>query len=894
VSDLHVRAGQLFEAALELESGARLEFVAQACGADAALHAQVVALLAAHDRADGILEFDAAALFNPDRAPERVGAYRVVRELGRGGMGVVYEAERDDGQFLRRVAIKLLRGGDAESLRHRVLAERQILASLDHPNIARLLDGGVTAEGRPYLVMEHVDGLPMDVYCDRMRLTVAERLHLFVLVVRAVAYAHRNLVVHRDLKPSNILVAADGTPKLLDFGVAKLLNPGIGSMGSVGRDARVNAPDLVALTPEYASPEQLRNEMVTTQSDVYSLGVLLHVLLCGRRPFNAHSSADLMAAVCETDVVSASERVGRDETLPQLGGGEYKVSAEAIARARQTTPARLARVLRGDLESIIRMALRKEPRHRYASAELLADDIQRYLEARPVVAHGRGHVYSAGKLVLRHRLTAAAVLVGVTSLLGSATASLNQASQAREAQVRADRARSEAQRVSEFVISLFEGGAPEQAMGRTITARDLVQRGVQRIDALNEEHHVQASLLAVLGEVLGSLADYNDAQLLTERALSLYEAQADDHGRARMLVQLGTMQRQRGRYRDARETMMKALDLQLRLLGPSSEELGATYHQLAAIAVYLGDTDEALQYADDAYSIHRTRHGEHHRLTLNTLLLRGVVQRRRGDRDEAERIMRTVIASRPLAMGSTHREAMEDRLQLADVLVMKGSTAEAERIYRQVLVEAPVGEPAALEPRAWARNSLARMLARRGDLASAELLLRDSYAERRSVYGEGHPRTAEAAMALGSNLVAQARLPEAEQLYQNAADIYRVALGEQHLSYHDALAQIADVYFRRGRHAQADSLLARAYALSIAAEGPSAHGLPYLLRRRGEVHVALGRYDDAEAFLTQALTNAVARGYSAGVSRSIHQSLAELYLAWGRVADAARHSALAQ
>jgi eukaryotic-like serine/threonine-protein kinase len=340
VSDLRARAEQIFDAALELERGARLEFVAQACGADAALRAQVVALLSAHDRADGILEFDAAALLNPERVPERIGAYRVARELGRGGSGVVYEAERDDGQFLRRVAIKLLRGDDADSLRHRVLAERQILASLDHPNIARLLDGGVTPDGRPYLVMEHVDGLPLDVYCDRMRLTVAERLRLFVLVVRAVAYAHRNLVVHRDLKPSNILVTAEGAPKLLDFGVAKLLNPGIGNVGSITRGAPRSAPDLVALTPEYASPEQLRNEMVTTQSDVYSLGVLLHVLLCGRRPFNAGSIADLMLAVCDAEVQPPSERVARDEALSLLGGGEHLVSAEVVGGGGRTPPPR--------------------------------------------------------------------------------------------------------------------------------------------------------------------------------------------------------------------------------------------------------------------------------------------------------------------------------------------------------------------------------------------------------------------------------------------------------------------------------------------------------------------------------------------------------------------------
>jgi serine/threonine-protein kinase len=275
--DTRQRAEDVFEAALELEPAARSEYVARVCEYDPALLRQVMALLGAHARAEGVLDLDAVTLLRDvsDAPPERLGAYRVVREIGRGGMGVVYEAERDDGQFLRRVAIKVLRAGHDPALRQRVLAERQILASLAHSDIARLLDGGVTPDGRPYLVMEHVEGFPVDVFCDRMRLSIPERLQLFILIARAVAYAHRNLVVHRDLKPSNILVTADGNVKLLDFGVAKLLNPAL-----VGVTSHT-LPDRLAFTPEYASPEQLRGEALTTVSDVYALGVLLYELLTG-------------------------------------------------------------------------------------------------------------------------------------------------------------------------------------------------------------------------------------------------------------------------------------------------------------------------------------------------------------------------------------------------------------------------------------------------------------------------------------------------------------------------------------------------------------------------------------------------------------------------------------
>jgi eukaryotic-like serine/threonine-protein kinase len=882
------RVEAVFEAALELGADARSAFVTAACGDDVAMRRAVLALLAGSARTRGVLERAPPAPAH-DAPPERLGVYRVLREIGRGGMGVVYDAERDDGQFRRRVAVKIMRPDSDPELRQRVLAERQILAALDHPCIARLLDGGLTTDGRPYLVMEHVDGLPVDVYCDRMRLTVAERLRLFCEVARAVEHAHRSLVVHRDLKPSNILVTADGRLKLLDFGIAKLLNPWVHGAGPP------MTRDRLALTPEYASPEQLQGDAVTTGADVYSLGVVLYELMTGRRPFAQHeaSPARHIAAVCSSDPEPASARVLRAETIGGAAAGSSArcLDPAAVAAARQTTPQRLAHGLRGDLDAITAMALRPEPGRRYGSAELLAQDVERHLADERVQAHAGTRAYALRKLVRRHRVEAAAAVLVSASLLAGAGASMWQARAALAARAQAEVAVAESTRITEFLLALFEAGAPEATLAGAVTARDIVERGVARIGMLQEQPAVQASLLAVLGQVLGSLAEYEDAQRLTERALALHEAAGDETGLARMLAQRGTLQRQRGDYRQAQQTLLQALALQRRVLGPADASLGATYHQLAGIAVYLGELQDAERHAEEGYEIHRAALGETHRLTLNSLLLRGVVQRRLAQHDEAERTMRQVIARRPLAGGSTRAEAMEDRLQLADLLTLRGRADEAERTYRDILAEAR-STPDEFAARGRARHGLATLLARRGDLADAELLRREAHEEQRAIYGASHRAVAQSASALAAVLLSRGQLDSAEHYYREAAMVFRSTVGERHLAHANALAEIAAIHLQRGSYAAADSLLVHAMALRTAGEGPNAHGMPDLMRRRAEVHIARGRFEDAEETLQQALSDALARGYSPGAIREIHRTLAQLFIAWSRPADAAPHAAL--
>jgi serine/threonine-protein kinase len=371
------RVELVFERAFELSPRERQAMLDASCAGDAELRAEVQLLLDAHDRAEGkFLEGDVARLARQALLPERVGEYRVLRELGRGGMGVVYLAEREGQRPRRRVAVKVLRdGGHALEIRRRFEVERHVLAALDHPHMARLLDGGLDIEGHPFIVMEYVDGLPIDEFCDARRLTIDDRLRLFCTVARAVHHAHRHLIVHRDLKPSNILVTGDGIPKLLDFGIAKLLDP-----ASFEDGPPITADGTRPMTPEYASPEQIRGEPISTASDVYTLGILLCELLTGRRPY-----PNLPKSVVERELMVLHAEPAKPSSLV---AGDTEAATRAASRS--ISPPRLGRRLRGDLDRIVLTALRKEPERRHQSAEQLAEDVERHLGERRMLAQLQG------------------------------------------------------------------------------------------------------------------------------------------------------------------------------------------------------------------------------------------------------------------------------------------------------------------------------------------------------------------------------------------------------------------------------------------------------------------------------------------------------------------------
>ena len=521
-SDRFRRIDALFDKALDLEPEEQRAFLDRACESDADLRRAVLDLLEAHRESADFLEvaaegLHASLLEDPeslppdDAAPDRVGPFRVVRLIGRGGMGAVYLGEREDGQFRQRVALKRIRHAWAgEDLVRRFLEERRILALLESPLIARLIDGGVTADGMPYFAMEYVEGEPIDRHCDRHHLTVEQRLELFSVVCEGVQYAHQRLVVHRDLKPSNILVDDDGNLKLLDFGIAKLLDRLDGP-----EERPLTSTGIYPMTPEFAAPEQVRGLPISTAADVYALGVLLYWLLAGRRPYEVggRSPGEVERVVCHVEPPDPSAT---------FGPGREESDRDERARARGTTADRLRRRLRGDLDLIVRKAMRKEPERRYASPAALQEDLQRFLEGRPVLARPDSAAYRLRKFVRRNRVPVAAAAVALVAL-GAATAFST--AQMREATRQRDAARYDARRsqatadVQSVVLSDTRG--PD---GRPLTAVEqirLAQRMIMR--RFRGEPGLAVELLTELSGRLYEVGDREEQRrMLTDaRALAV-------------------------------------------------------------------------------------------------------------------------------------------------------------------------------------------------------------------------------------------------------------------------------------------------------------------------------------------------------------------------------------
>jgi serine/threonine protein kinase/tetratricopeptide (TPR) repeat protein/TolB-like protein len=420
--DSWARTKELFSLALEREPDARHAFLQEICGTDETLRLELESLLASHERAGNFLENAAAEPWHPTPAANMIGRivgdYRVIREAGRGGTSIVYLAERADQQYQKRVAIKILRSaGESIDIIQRFRTERQTLAELNHPNIVTLLDGGTTNEGLPYLVMDFVEGMPIDRYCDTHHLPIGERLRMFRIVCEAVEHAHRNGVIHRDLKPSNILVTSESVPRLLDFGIAKLCDP-----KRFALDTMVTLIGTRAMTPEYASPEQVRGQPVTVATDLYSMGVLLYVLLCGHHPFRIKDSSlfDLEKMICEQAPVRPSVAVKRIDDNGRGDDDSTPLTPQSVAVHRALRPAALVRELRGDLDAIATKALSKEPQRRYLSAIEFSDDIGSYLAGMPVGARRSRVLYRAEKFIARHRESLAVALIILTVGSGAA------------------------------------------------------------------------------------------------------------------------------------------------------------------------------------------------------------------------------------------------------------------------------------------------------------------------------------------------------------------------------------------------------------------------------------------------------------------------------------------
>lgn len=606
------RIRALFDEALGYPAEARSAFLDTRCGENTALRAEVEGLLAAEAAASGLLDGPVEAyagdlLREMKRETTRqltgtvAGSYRLLKELGSGGMGTVYLAERADGQFEQQVALKLIkRGMDSDAILQRFLNERQILARLQHPHIAGLLDGGITDEGQPYFAMEYVEGQAIDAYCDAHRLDIVHRLRLFIDVCATVQYAHQNLIVHRDLKPSNILVDAEGQVKLLDFGIAKVLSEEAED-GLTGTGMRV-------MTPQHAAPEQVRGQVVTTSADIYSLGVVLYELLTGHRPYRVSglSPSEVEHLVCDQDPKRPSTAVSLADTVTYSGGTTKEVTPEKIGEARAMTPERLKKRLSGDLDNIVLKALRKKPDQRYASAEAFLQDIKRHLDGLPVEARPKAFGYRAQKFVGRHRWGVVASLAFVLVISGLVSFYTIRVTQERD---ETKHALQRVERISDFTIGLFELADPNEAQGDTLTTLEILARSQDRLQrAFQNEPEVRAEMLDVLGEIHGGLGNYSTAEDLLHEAITLRRTWAETRPEdlSESLKHLGAVQIRSRKLDFALTNMEEALDYARKAYSPNHVEIGVMLDMLGSIAYLQGRYDEVEPYFRQALAIFET------------------------------------------------------------------------------------------------------------------------------------------------------------------------------------------------------------------------------------------------------------------------------------------------
>jgi eukaryotic-like serine/threonine-protein kinase len=904
------RLVEAFHGALDAPTAERSAYLDRACGGDAALRDEVDAMLAANGShgAFGLeqLVCDVAPADEADSLiGARLGPWRVVDGLGQGGMGTVYRAERDDGRYAQRVALKVVRSAQPRGAA-RFAAETAILARLSHPNIARLIDGGHTPEGSAYLVMEYVDGQPITAHADAHRLTVDERLRLFRVVCAATEHAHHALVVHRDLKPANIFVSRAGEVKLLDFGIAKLLEP----------DAPLadqTLPGLRALTPAYAAPEQLRAEPVTTATDVYVLGAVLYELLTGQR---ARGEPHTRPSEWPGLPPAPSIAVRRGASDAEDG------VAPRLAAARHTSPVRLARRLTGDVDRVVMKALQPEPGRRYGSAGQLGDDIQRLLDGRPVVAQPDTRAYRVRRFVGRHRVAS-----GLAAALGTIVVSFAvvAALQARSIAVERDRARLEArraERVSVLVTDLFKLAEPGPGRGATITARELLDRASHRVAGeLQGDAATQVALFNALGRVYGNLGLHDAAiavlddamarhgsvpapgaetlaaaetlQLLGERHASKHDfARAEARFRAALALRrglpasgadvaatlegLGRTLNATGRYAEARATLEDALAIRRRA-GASAADLMSGLHELGLLVHFAGDTARAEQLFREAVAFGDRIAGPSAAKVTGLLHKAELVAAFDRAPERAEPLLREALAMARTIHAGDHTDVAICLASLAGNLLRLRKLPDAEAVAHEsvaMLVRLHGdrhGETLA------ARVTLARVLRAAGKPPAAESVLRYSLPHARALLGDGDSTTIVITRGLATVLEEQGRFREAHAIRRDELSRTERVLGEHDVFVATGLAALGQHGLDRGRLDLAEQYFVQALAVRHRLHPPGhwrideARGLVGLARLRA------GRLAEAEIDLRAAYEGLRAhRGPTAKETAAVQARLAEL------------------
>jgi eukaryotic-like serine/threonine-protein kinase len=827
---------------------ARSAYLEKACGPDEAARQRIEALLQALEKGaqpgetakpisvgTATPQHREADLAEPAGAV--IGRYKLVEVIGEGGYGTVYLAEQEE-PVRRQVALKVIKlGMDTKQVIARFEAERQALALMEHPNIAKVFDAGATASGRPFFVMELVRGVPITDYCDRANLSPVERLDLFIQVCQAIQHAHQKGIIHRDIKPSNILVAEqDGkaVPKVIDFGIAKAT-----AGQALGGQTLLTAFEQFIGTPAYMSPEQAQAEGqdVDTRSDIYSLGVLLYELLTGRLPFGVKGL--LEAGVNEMRRIIGQEAPPKPSTRLSTLGAE---DLSRVAKRRCLEPVKLIQLVRGDLDWIVMKCLEKERGRRYGTAESLAEDLGRHLRHEPVEAAAPGAMYRVGKFVRRHRVALATVGAFVLLLVAGAAVSIWQA-------VRAGRAELESREVAGFLEDMLESVSPEQAKGRdTGLLREIVDKAAARIEVdLKNQPRVRARLQSILGSVYLNLGEYDTAGPLLTNALAVRE----------------------------------------RLLGPDHPDTICSLNDLAVSLQSKSDFAAAEPLFRRALQVSERTMGKDHPYTMNKVLNLAMTLKAQGNSAGAEPLLRRALETGERTLGKDHPDTLVNANSLALLLLDKGDYAGAEALFRRVLEtrERTLGNdhPATL----LSVQNLAFLFGEKGDYSQAAALYRRALEAQERMLGREHPVTLVTVDNLAYSVFLKGDYVSAEALFRRAVEARERKLGKEHMDALRSASGLAEVLLEKGDYIAAEPLCGRALEASerkLGKEHPVTllclNGQALLLKGKGD-------YAGSEVLFERALeTRERTRGKEHPVTLTTVNDFAGMLLAKGDYARA--------
>ena len=876
------RLQELFARAVDLPAPERIELVRRETQDDPGLREELLDLLACDTgKSTGPLTNALGAALDATTRDRRhallgrvVGNYKLVAVLGHGGTGTVYLGERSDRQYSAQVAVKIVDSATVHGdLGMRFRAERQILASLNHPNIARLLDAGETDAGQPYLVMEYVHGEPVDRFCDHMQLDVPARLELFLQICTAVQYAHQNLIVHRDLKPANILVTAEGAPKLLDFGIAKLLD--VGDAAALLALTRMNDR---LLTPEYASPEQILGRAVTTASDVYALGVVLYELLAGVRPYIVPSSAsqlELERSICVTDPQRPSAVIRRALERGPVAG---ESNIHAVAQARGVAAERLRKRLEGDIDAIVMRAMRKEPEHRYPSIEQLAADIRRYLTNEPVLARQGNWLYYSQRFMRRHAFGVAAGGTFVAVIIAFAIAMTIQTQRVAAERDRATQEGERAEKVSDFMLSVFTAADPFENKGKQMTASELLEQAARSIQGdLNEQPQVRAQLLEAIGRAYrrqgqpGRAVGYLEDSLRIRQQLPIENAAQTGS----VLAELAIALRLDGKFEESDRAFQRALEISERSTGAMTKVHARLLVDLGRMELTRSNLAKGEGYMTRGLELTRELEGSRSPRVAEILTDLSNARAWRDDLVGAERAAQEAVSIYREAVPDLHPDRVKADFQLGEVLFLQGRMNDAAAVFERTLAAQRLLFGNSNFTVAETLDSLAKARLAQNNSAEAEQLAREAVDMNVRSRGEDHYSTGYLRTSLGQVLIRQKHFAEAEAELRMALDVFEKTLPPDHMYVASSEYVLGEALLKTDRYADAEAVLTASMNRLKRTNAP-AWRIARSASALGEAVYRQGRINEAEKYLVDSY-RATRSGADAMTQQEALNRLARFY-----------------